>query len=807
MTDQTTLFFTSEATVAKPGSAVFTFEEGFGTTPNGTNAQFADNVGPATYVITASDLGYRTSAAVDGDPIVYAPIVTEAFALDRRTTLDPSATSLSAAWGAVTLYNADGEFNSIISQWVCDSLPITIKYGFKTLENFSGLRSNRNTVGTYIDSTNTLQTAPAFQTRQDYTTGLPLILNEAAATNSIRNPRAEGSAVGTPGTMPTNWTLQNLGVTSPVFGVVGTGFESGIPYVDLSLAGTLTASGTGQVINFEPVGIVAALTGQVWRGSLYYRLMSGALPSGSVQIQATELTSAGATVTNQAVTITSPTGSGLQTQKRSATLTLSGGATTAFIRPNIKFTFGANLGVAFSFTIRVGGVQYERGSVTTSLILPAIGTPLATTRTADNNYSARGLLTDPAYGSLVTMLKGLQAPWFLNDTSLIMNIRDATYWLSRPVQPNQYSGSGGYNGTASLAGVPIPKARGGTSGNPICNVTPTLIDPVNQIYQYSDSVSSVVNLYEGGAATITRQSDVADLYVGSTTAGQFRTSNARGMFQLGSAPVGSITCDVTGQFPSNGVTTSIMQIIHFLLTEDLLLPAANISASHYTTMAGLWPYTGGVYFSSTDSPDGITAISRLLIGIGGKLYPARDGTLKVLMLRDPVTMLGAGVVAATFDQSNTISVIPQQLPTTLDPPPYRMRVNYSHNYTVQTTGLLGAATAAHKQFIGIPDQFAAASSSTVLANYSRPNDPPGLVGSLLIQSEASTVATALVALWGVRRRIYAVSLPVTVGLLRDIGDFVTLRWPMDDLGNGKVGIVVGDSFRSGDATITFTILI
>lgn len=983
MTDQTTLFFTSEATIAKPGSATFTFEEGYGTIPIGTNSQFTDNVGPNTFIITSSDLGYRTSAVIDGDPTVYAPVITEAFALDRRMTLDPSATSMSAAWGSLTLNNADGEFDSLVSQWVCDSLPINIKYGYKTLENFSGLRSNRTTNGTYFDSTQTLQTAPAFQTRQDYSTlygnpgttnqvrnpnctggtngiiggaghqptnwgasglggvvvtlvgngtdtgityaefsfvgtpsasgqyafffdnpvpanpgdlwtasyyaklqsgsmanvvggqffvqintqsqfistgitptatitrvwtnviaasdtvsaqsyftfsvtsgaaisfnvrigqpslqsgvGTPLILNEPAATNSVRNPRAEGSVNGTPGTMPTNWSITNAGgITSPVLGVVGTGTESGIPYIDLSFAGVLTAGGTGYIVNFEPVGIVATLTGQVWRASLYYRLMSGTLPTGSVQIQATELTSGGANVTTQGVTITNPNSLGLAAQRRSATLTLAGGATTAFMRPNLKFTFGANLGVAFSFTIRIGGVQYERGSTTTSLILPAIGTPAATTRTVDNNYSSRGLFLDPAYGTLTTMIKGLQAPWFLNESSLIVNIRDATYWLSRPVQQSQYLGTSGYNGTASLLGVPLPKTRGGTSGNPVCNVTPTLIDPVNQIYQYSDAAGTVVNLYEGAALTITRQSDVADLYVGTTTAGMFRTSNARGMFQLGSAPVGTITLDCTGQFPSAGVQTAIMQIIHYTLTEDLLLPAANISAAHYTAMTSAYGYSGGIFFGSSDSPDGIGAISRLLIGLGGKLYPARDGTLKVLMLRDPTTMLGAGVVSTTFSQSNTISVIPQQLPSTLDPPPYRMRVNYSHNYTTQTTGLLGAATAAHKQFVSIPDQFAAAASSTVLANYSRPNDPPALIGALVIQSEALAVATSLMALWGVRRRVLSVVVPVSVGLLRDIGDIVTVKWQMDDLYNGKTGIIIGEQFRSADATITFTILI
>jgi hypothetical protein len=47
-----------------------------------------------------------------------------------------------------------------------------------------------------------------------------------------------------------------------------------------------------------------------------------------------------------------------------------------------------------------------------------------------------------------------------------------------------------------LAGKRKPKTRGGTALNPVRNVTPTLIDPTNLIYQYSDGPGTVVNLYE-----------------------------------------------------------------------------------------------------------------------------------------------------------------------------------------------------------------------------------------------------------------------------------------------------------------------
>lgn len=259
---------------------------------------------------------------------------------------------------------------------------------------------------TYYDSTGTLQTATSNTPRLDYdptTLALRGLLIEEQRTNAIRNARAEGSVTGTPGTMPPNWSVQNVGsITSPVTGVAGSGTETGIPYVDLSLAGTLPAGGSAYIINFETVGIIAALTGQAWGNGLNYRVVSGALPGGSVQLQLTELTSAGGNVTTQATTVTSPTGAGLATQRPTNILTLSGGATTAFVRPNLKLTFNAgSLGTAFAFVLRIGGTQSELGASPTSLILPAVGTPAATTRAVDMPTMPVGSWFNPATGTLV----------------------------------------------------------------------------------------------------------------------------------------------------------------------------------------------------------------------------------------------------------------------------------------------------------------------------------------------------------------------------------------------------------------------
>ena len=59
--------------------------------------------------------------------------------------------------------------------------------------------------------------------------------------NLIKNPNTTGAVNGSPGTLPTNWTLSgNAGLTVTV---VGTGVANGIPWIDIRFNGTTNATG------------------------------------------------------------------------------------------------------------------------------------------------------------------------------------------------------------------------------------------------------------------------------------------------------------------------------------------------------------------------------------------------------------------------------------------------------------------------------------------------------------------------------------------------------------------------------------
>lgn len=235
---------------------------------------------------------------------------------------------------------------------------------------------------TYFDQTGTLQLANANTQRIDYgylggSTALGLLIEEQRV-NSIRNPRAEGAAAGTPGTMPTDWGLSTpAGITTTI---VGSGYEQGVPYVDITFSGS-DASGLTTVL-FENAAIIAASNAQTWATSLYYRIVGGSLTNiVSFQLGAWQMNSTPTFLaTILAGAISNPSAAALPSQRVSGTYTTNQ-ATIASLRPVLIINFSTTLSI--NLTLRIGLPQTEVGAFTTSPILPAIASPAATTRGND----------------------------------------------------------------------------------------------------------------------------------------------------------------------------------------------------------------------------------------------------------------------------------------------------------------------------------------------------------------------------------------------------------------------------------------
>jgi hypothetical protein len=235
------------------------------------------------------------------------------------------------------------------------------------------------------------------------------LLIEEPRTNSIRNNTMVGAVAGTPGTSPTNWSINFNTVTGLSSSVVGTGTENGITYIDIRINGTPSASILqGVQILFDTNTGIAASASQTWTESLYLRVVAGStanIPNFRINIQQFNAT---VFVLSNSTVIANPT----STQTRFVATSTFSASTTTHALPLLALE--TTSGAAIDITLRIGLPQLEQGAFATSVI--------PTTTTA---------LTRAADVALVNTL----SPWYNASTGTIY----AEFALTQPVSgQNQF---------------------------------------------------------------------------------------------------------------------------------------------------------------------------------------------------------------------------------------------------------------------------------------------------------------------------------------------------------------------------------
>jgi hypothetical protein len=412
----------------------------------------------------------------------------------------------------------------------------------------------------------------------------------------------------------------------------------------------------------------------------------------------------------------------------------------------------------------------------------------------------RGICVDPVSDDLITLFTGVAGSWVLSEFLLTITLRDASYWMDRPLQRSVYAGTGTYEGDAELAGTPKPKTRGKAFNVPL-----TLIDRDNLIYQYNDGPGTVVALYQGAATTISFDADTTDLYTGTTAPGDYRTDNSRGLIQLGLEPADNtaLTATVIGHFPSAGEQLIAANIVRYLIAEDMELPSGLLDTATFTTAAADYPYEAGWYWGPDAQVSGDMAAGDCLAAFGAKIAPAVNGALQCIVLK---AVTDDEIPAAEYTTASIIDCEPRALPTDINPPPRRIRVAFQHNYTVQQNGILESATASHRQFVQQSDRYAVWTSSANEIAYANATDVAPFGGGLTTEADAQEVANRYGALFGARRWLFDLKLPLVEAVEREFGEVVSVTYPNHAMATSSRVRVLGRSVDTEQLSMTLTVL-
>lgn len=397
-----------------------------------------------------------------------------------------------------------------------------------------------------------------------------------------------------------------------------------------------------------------------------------------------------------------------------------------------------------------------------------------------------------AYDDFYTIFSGTASDWSVEEDVVEIDIVDNAYKLSVPVQDSTYGGTGGKDGTSDLVGKHKPLAYGY-----VYNISPPLVVPSLLIYQVHDgSIQSVDGVYDRGVALSagTNYATYALLAAASVSAGTYATCRAEGLIKLGSTPSGTVTADIQGDNTTSfSVTTA--DIVRKILTRSVLEDPADLYEPAFDAVNAANPSEVGYYIGQDDTSTVADAIARLMRGIGGWGGFRRSGKFEIGIV---VTLSGA-LPSAHFDKNDIFEMRRERLPSSLSPPPYRFRVGWQHNYTVQTD-LAGSVSATRKGYLAEADRHAEATDNSIKTDHPFAQDREPVISFFRDSADAQTEADRLLDLYRSTKALYRFKVGVQPFAL-DLGDVVNVTYPRWDLTVGRNLRIVEMTENARDNTI------
>lgn len=392
-----------------------------------------------------------------------------------------------------------------------------------------------------------------------------------------------------------------------------------------------------------------------------------------------------------------------------------------------------------------------------------------------------GRIGDP-YDEYFIIFKGTASDWNIDESTVSVSLRDNGYRLKVPAQPNLYGGTGGADGGADLASKRKPRAFG-----PVSNIEPPIVVPGLLIYQVNDGpVNAITAVYDRGVALTpgSNHATYALLAAATPLAGRFDTCLAEGFFSLGSTPAGTITADVQGDKTGGTYRTTSADIARLLIGEaPEIIDPADVYGLSFDAVNTAQPAPIGYWLGPDDTPTIADVVADIMAGIGGWAGFRRDGRIELGIFMAPT-----GLPSARYDSTDILDIKREKLPASLSPPPWRWRVPYALNWTVQTD-LAGGVSAARKAFVAVGDRLAEAQSLTVKNSRPLAQDPEPVRAYFAQQADAAAEAARRLAIYEVERALYRLTVP-RGSLRRNLGEVIYVAFDRFDLVNGRLMTVV-----------------
>ncbi|MCW2309748.1 hypothetical protein [Rhodobium gokarnense] len=381
------------------------------------------------------------------------------------------------------------------------------------------------------------------------------------------------------------------------------------------------------------------------------------------------------------------------------------------------------------------------------------------------------------YRTWFTIFKGTASDFHVDETELRVDLQDFGYKLEIPLTESTYSGSGGVNGGDDLEGKRKPLCYGYCS-----NITPVLVQSTKQLYQVNDGpVQAISAVYANGVALDFDQDygTAAALLAAAIPSGDFATCLACGLFRINFLLDGDvITCDAEGDNSGSGFVSTQGQVIRRIVAnlsaltdpDDFYVPA-------FDKFETAQPFEVGYYADHNDTSTVSETVTRIM-GYGGTIGFRRNGKLEIKVFEAP-----GPVPAMRFDETEIVDIRRERLPDNLTPPPYKWRVGYARNWTVQDE-LAGAVGDERRAFLAEEVRYAVAESAAVKVNhpFAQERDPVG--GYFRNEEDAQGLADRLLALHADSASLYRLTLGTRPFSL-EISDTITVTFPRFDLTTGR----------------------